>query len=122
MDGGIGIMRGIIDIQDCPVFQREAVTNAGNGQNDGQIVLPLQPFLNDIQMKQSQKAAAEALPQGGGRILLINKGGIIEFEFFQGVGQVFIIIGSNGIDGRKDNGLDFFESGQGFFTGPVCPG
>ena len=84
----------------------------GHGHDDGLVELPLQPLLDDLQVQQPEKAAAEALAQGGGGILLIDQGGVVELVFFQGVGQGLVIVGGDRVDGGEDHGLHFLEAGQ----------
>ena len=86
--------------------------NTGNGENDGEIIFPFQPFLDDIEMKESEKTAAKTLTQGSGGVLLINEGSVIELIFFEGDSQIFIVIRGDGVNGREDDRFEFPESGK----------
>ncbi len=114
---GIGIVLGVVDGDGGPVGQIEAVLHARHGHDDGLVELPLQPLLDDLQVQQSQKPAAEALAEGSGRILLVGEGCVVQLVFFKRIEQGLVVIRGDGIDGREDDGLHFLEAGQGFVDG-----
>ena len=104
------------------VFQCESITDTGDGQDDGKIIFPFYPFLDDLKMKKAEKSTAKALSQGNRRIFLIDEGGVIQFIFLEGDGQVFIVLWSDRIDGGKYHRFEFLEPGQGFVTGSLIIG
>ncbi len=73
-------------------------------------------------MKEAEKTATEALTQGSRGILLINKGRIIQFIFFQADRQILIVIGGNGVNGREDDRFEFLESGKRLLAGALIEG
>ena len=81
-----------------------------------------QPLLHDLQMKQAEETAAETETQSQRGLGLEDKGCVVELEFLQRRTQVLVLIGLNGIDSRKEHGLDLLESGDGLGTGPVHMG
>ena len=61
---GIRIISRIVYIDYFTVIQRKAVSDAGNRQNDGQVIFPFQSFLNYFKVKQTKKTATETLSEG----------------------------------------------------------
>ena len=53
-------------------------TTLGLGRDDVHVVLPPQPFLHDLQVKQSEEPAAKSEPQRNRAFRLINERGIIQ--------------------------------------------
>ena len=86
---------GLSTVMLAAVGQGELVAHPGHGHDDGQVELPLQALLDDLQVQQAQEAAAEAQAQGGGGVLLVDQGGVVQLVFFQGLGQVLVIVRRN---------------------------
>ncbi len=63
---GIRIISRIVYIDYFTVVQRKTVSDAGDGQDYGQVIFPFQPFLNYFKVEQAQKTATETLPEGDG--------------------------------------------------------
>ena len=57
--GGIRHIGRIRDVQHCPVRLIDLVDHARGSRDEIQIVFPLKPLGNDIQMKEAQETAAE---------------------------------------------------------------
>jgi hypothetical protein len=60
------------------------IADRRGGEDQGQVVLALQPLLDDLQVQQSQETAAKAEPQGGAAVFLVDQRCVVELELFQG--------------------------------------
>ena len=70
-----------------------------------QIVLPLQPLLDDLHVQQPQEAAPEAKAQGHGGLRLKGEGGVVELQLFQSVPQIGVVGAVGGVDAAEHHGL-----------------
>ena len=104
-NGGVGIIMGVIHLDQGAVGLIHMINNGGEGGDQVQIELPLQPLLDDLHMEHTQKAAAEAEAQGHGAFRLEGQGGIVELELFQGVPEVRILAAVLGVNAAVDHGL-----------------
>ena len=66
----VGPARGIVDLDDGAVGQRDLVAHAGRGGDEVEVVLALEALLNDLEMQQAEEAAAEAEAQRDGGLRL----------------------------------------------------
>ena len=73
------------------------VFDAWSGCQDVQVILALQPFLDDLHMQQAQKPAAEAKAQGVRCFRLIKKGSIVQLQAIQRIAQQGILVALHGI-------------------------
>ena len=74
---GVGVIQGIIHHHHLAGGLRDPVDNVGGGGNQVQIVLPLQPLLDDFHVQKTQESAAETKAQGDGAFQLVDEGRII---------------------------------------------
>ena len=56
----IGPARGVIDFNFTAIGKGDLVTHAGGSGDEVEVVLALEALLNDLEVKQAKKAAAEA--------------------------------------------------------------
>ena len=115
----VGVIVGVIHLDHAAVSLIDMVNNTGQGGDQIQVELPLQPLLDDLHMKHSQKAAAEAEAQGHGALRLEGQGGVVELELFQSVPQVGVLAAVLGIDAAVDHGLGGPVAGQ-RLGGGIC--
>ncbi len=59
-DAWIGQMRGIIDVQGLAARGQDFVNDAGRRGDDVHVVLAPEPFLDDLHVQQTEKAAAKS--------------------------------------------------------------
>ena len=119
MECGIRIVGGVVNVHDGFIFECEPITDTRDGEDDGEIVFPFHPFLDDLEMEETEKTAPKPLSQGNRRIFLVGEGCIIELVFFEGNGQVFIVFRSDRIDRGEDHRFEFFKAGEGLAAGAV---
>ncbi len=113
---GIGEVYGVVDFHLLAAFECDEESDAWRGGDDGDVVFPVHSLFDDLQMQHTQKAATEAISQGGGAFLFIDERGVVELEFGHGFHQVFIVFAVDGEDAAEDHGLGFFKAGQSLFA------
>ncbi len=116
LDGApVGIEAGIIHPHLLAVGEGHPVANRGRGQNQRKIVLAPQPFLDDLEVEQAEKATAEAEPECDRRVLLVGQGGIVELELFEGLAEVRVLLGRHRVHRGEDNRFGLFVARQRFW-------
>ena len=115
--GGVGPARGIVDFDDGAIGERDLVTHAGRGGDEVEVVLALEPLLNDFEMQQAEEAAAEAEAEGDGGLGLEGEGRVVEAEFFEGIAEHGVFVRVDGVEAGEDHALDVFEAGERFGAG-----
>ena len=88
------------------------VAHAGRGGDQVELVLALQPLLNDLHVEQSQESAAKAEAQRDGAFRLEEEGRIVQPQLLQSIAQQRVFVGVHGIKAGKDHGLDVFKAGK----------
>jgi hypothetical protein len=88
------------------------VAHAGRGGDEVELVLALQPLLDDLHVQQAEKAAAEAEAQGDRALRLEEERGVVEAQLFQGVAQQRVLVRVHGVEAGEDHRLDVFKAGQ----------
>ena len=95
------------------------INNRGGCGHQIQVILSFQPFLDDLQMEESQETAAEAKTKRHRRLRLKLKGSIIKLEFFQRIPQIRILCPVCRIHAAINHGVYFFVSWKGGVTRPL---
>ncbi len=111
--GGIGEARGVIHFENFIARGGDAVTDAGRGGDEVNIELALEALLHDLEMQQTEKAAAKAEAERDGILGLETHGAVVQAEFFEGIAQQSVLVRFDWIETGKDHRLDGFESGEG---------
>ena len=108
----VGELGRIVHFDHLAIRGGDAVANARRGGDQVDIEFALQPLLDDFQVQQAEKAAAETEAQGHGILRLEAERAVVEPQLFQGVAQQAVLVGFHGIEAREDHRLDFLETGQ----------
>ena len=116
---GIRQVGRICQFHDFPVCLVYFIDYARRRGHQIQIIFPFQPLLNDFQMQQPQKSAAESKSQSHRGLRLILQGRVIELQLLQGVPQIRIARAVCRIESAVNHGLYFLIAGQGAFAGIV---
>ena len=90
----------------------DLINNARRGRHEIQIVLSLQPLLDDLQMKEPQESAAETESQSHRRLCLELERSVIELELFKGIPQVRILGPVRRIEPAVHHGIDLLIPGE----------
>src|SRR6056297_2405164 len=69
---------GIIDLARLSLVHLYPVLDRGGRKDNRQIELTLETLLHDLQMKQTQKPAAESKTERGGAVLLVDERCVVE--------------------------------------------
>ena len=109
-------MRRIVNLHHGSVRHITMIDHAGRCGNQRQIVFPLQPFLNDIHMQQTQKSAAEAKAQRLGSFRLKLQGGIVELQLLQSLAQIIVFRRIRRIQPAVNHRIHFAITGQRFLS------
>ena len=104
--GWIGQVARVLQQQLLAVGLVHVVLHRRHRGDQVEVELALQPLLHDLHVQQSQKAAAKAKAERGGRLRLVMEAGIVEPQLFQRVAQPFVLFRVGGIDAGKDHRLD----------------
>jgi len=70
--GGVRVVLGVIDHQGRSIGEVEAVLDTWRSEDYGLIEFPFEPFLYDLQVEETEKAAPETLAQGCRGVLLVD--------------------------------------------------
>ena len=62
----VGVVGGVVKLKGAPVRKVELVHNAGGCGDKVKVIFPFKAFQNNLHVKQTEEAAAEAEAQGGG--------------------------------------------------------
>ncbi len=120
--GGVGVERRVVDRCLGAVAKSDPVADRGGRQDQGEPVFALEALLHDLQMQETQKAAAKPKAQCDGRVFFVHDGGIVQLQLLKRRRQLFVIVGRHGVDGREHDGLGFLEPRQRLGTGPLLEG
>ncbi len=104
---------GVVYLADLALLGVYEIGYVGDGGDDVHVELAVQAFLHYLHVEQTEKSAAEAEAQGGGRLGREAQGGIVELEFLERGAQVFKLLRLDGVDAGEDHRFDFLEAGDG---------
>src|SRR5437660_1407301 len=108
----VGPFGGIVHFDVRAVGLGDFVTYAGGGRDQVQIELAFQTLLDNFHVQKTQKATAEAEPQGGGTFRLEEEGGIVQAQFLQRFTQLDVLVSIHRVETGEHHGLDLFEARQ----------
>ncbi len=118
----VGPARGIVDLEDRAVGQRDLVAHARRGGDEVEVVLALQALLNDLQVQQAEEAAAEAEAQRDRGLGLEGEASVVEPQLFERIAQQRMLVRVDCVEAGEDHALDVFKARQRFGAGPFDVG
>ena len=121
-DAGVRVVVGVVHVHHRAVGLGDLVDNGGQGGDEVQIKLPLQPLLNNLRVEHPQKAAPEPEAQGHGALRLKGQGGVVELQLLQRVPQVGVLAAVLRIHAAVDHGLGLPVTRQGLSGGVLLSG
>ena len=95
------------------------IYNAGSRRDDIKAIFALKTLQDNLHMKESQEAAAEAKAKCKRRLRFIGKARVGELEFLQSILQVRILRGVLRINPRIDHGLCLLVAGKRLVARPL---
>ena len=94
------------------ILQGDLVNHGGGGGDDVETELALQALADDLQVQQTQVAAAEAETESRRGLRLVGQGGVVELELVQGVAQSREVGAVHGEQAGEDHRLGILVAGQ----------
>ena len=110
---GVGQGGRVVHHQGGPIEHVHQVDHRGRGDDQIQVVFPLQPFLHNFHVQQAQKATAKAKAHGTAGFGLIFQGRIRELELVEGFAQVGVLVCIGGEEAAKHHRLGLGVTRQG---------
>ena len=101
-----------MQVDGAAVDQGDLVDHGGRRRDQVEVELAGQALLDDFQVQQAKKPAAETETQGGGGFHLVGEAGVVEAQAAHGGAQVFEVGGVDREDAAEDDRLDFLEARQ----------
>ena len=98
-------LRRVHDGDLLAVLHDDPVDDARRGGDEVEVELAAQPLGDDLQVEQAEEADPEAEAQRGGRLRLVDQGGVVELELVQGVAQVGVVAAVDREQAREHHGL-----------------
>src|SRR5437667_12204352 len=89
-----------------------AIDHRGGGRQEIEIELAREPLLDDLEMQQPEKPAAEPEAERHRGLGLVLEARIVEPQFRQAVAQPLVIGGIGREEAAEDDRLDRLEAGQ----------
>ena len=115
--GGVGVVVGVVHAHDAAVGLFDLVDDGGQGRDEVEVELALQPLLDDLHVQHAEEAAAEAEAEGDGALRLVGERSVVELELVKGVAQVGIFGAVLRVDAAVDHGPGGGVAGQGLGGG-----
>ena len=98
-----GELARVVDAHLGAVLRHNAVDDVRSGRDEIEVKLALQTLADDLQVEQSEEAAAEAEAEGRGGLGLEGQRGVVELEALESVAQVREVGAIDRVDAREDH-------------------
>ncbi len=115
-----GQRRGVVHLHDRPIVFQYLIHYSGRCCNQVEIVLTLQPLLDNLHMQHAEKSAAKAESQRVRGLRFIKQGSIVQCELGQRIPEIFVVIRGDSKNTRVNLRLDALESRQRRHVGLAC--
>ena len=102
----------IIDLDHLAAGRCHAIADARRGRDQIDIEFALQPLLDDLQMQQPEKSAAESEAERDRIFRLEVERAVVQPKFFKRIAQQPVLVRFHRIEPGEHHRLDFLESGQ----------
>ncbi len=109
---GIGHAAGVMHLRHVSLLVIDVVGNVRHCGDHVHVELPVEAFLHDLHVQQSEEAATESESQCQRRLRLEGQRGIVQLQFLQRRAQVFEVLRLNRIHTGEDHRFHLFESGD----------
>ena len=116
-DSRIREVAGVRDFLHGAVCQVDLVDNTRHSRDEVEIVLPLQPLLDDLHMEKAQETAAETESESGRGLRLKGERCVVELQLFQRLFQVFIVRTVCGVHATEHHRVDLAVARKGLCSG-----
>ncbi len=102
----------VVDVEHLARLGRDAVDDRGRGGDQVEVVLALEPLLDDLHVQQAEVAATKPEAERLARLGLDRKRGVVEPQLGERLAQILVVGGVHRVDPREDHRLDLFEAGE----------
>ena len=109
---GRGHLRWLVDRHGGAVALDDLVLHAGRRRQQVELILPLQPLLDDLHVQQAEEATAEAEAERFGGLRLEDQRGIVQSQSLQRVAQLRILVAVHWVEAGENHRLDRPVAGQ----------
>ena len=116
---GSGQREGLSTSTTLPSREGDPVPHPRRGSDQVQLVLPLQPLLDDLHVQQAKETAAEAEPERRRALRLEEEGGIVQPQLFKRIPKQRVLVRVDGVKPGEDHRLDVLEAGERRSRGPL---
>ena len=113
-DAHVGEISGVVDHEGLAIGLDHLVDDARIGGDDIHVIFTTQALDDDLHVKESQEATAEAETKGDGTLGHVVEGGVVDLKLSHGRLELLEVGGVDRIDAAEDHRLDFLETGEGF--------
>ena len=107
-----GSSAGLCTVTTSPLVRVTTYSTLGAVARDVEVVLALQPLLDDLHVQQAQEAAAEAEAQRHRVLRLEDERGVVELQPVQRVAQQRIVVALHREEAGEDHRLGGAVAGQ----------
>ena len=102
----------VVQVEHPSVGHVNPVDDRRRGRDQVQVEFARQPLLDDFQVQQAEKAAAEAETERRRGFRLVDEAGVVEAQFREAVAQLFVIGGIGREQAAEHDRLHRLEAGE----------
>ena len=112
-----GNLAGLSSSMTSPSLQHAAKAHRRRGGDEVEVVLALEPLLDDLHVQQAQEAAAETEAERRRRLGLARERGVVEAQLVERVAQILVARRIGREDAGEHHRLGRLEAGQRLVAG-----
>ena len=103
--GRVRVEGRVVDEDLGAVVEHHPVADRRRGQDQREVVLPLEPLLDHVEVEEPEEAAAEAEAERRRAVLLVDQGGVVELQLLERLGQLAVVVRLHRVDRGEDHRL-----------------
>ena len=107
-----GQLGRVVDLLYLPLRIGDPVDHRRRRGDEGEVVLALQPLLDDLHVEEPQVAAAKSEAERLAGLRLEGEGRVVEAQLDERVAQLVVVGGVDREDAAEDHGLHHLEAGE----------
>ena len=108
----VGHVGRVVQVEHPSVGHVNPVHDRRRGRDQVQVEFARQPLLDDFEVQQAEKAAAEAETERRRGFRLVDEAGVVEAQFREAVAQLFVIGGVGREQAAEHDRLHRLEAGE----------
>ena len=118
---GVRQLGRTVDLLQHAVGRRDAVQHARRRRHEVHVELALEPFLDDLHVKQAEEAAAEPEAERRRRFGLVEERRVVQPQLLQRVAQLGVLVPLDRIEPGEHHRLQLLEAGKRLERRPARP-